>query len=79
MTSKLIPLAAADRISARFSPKVHRLVAARADRCVAQMAALMAAASVSMCAASASKASDLAANATMTSPAMKPRMRASAT
>ena len=77
--SSVMPLPAADRISARLNPKVQEPRAGRAARLIAQMAAPMAPASLSMCPASASRATEPAVIAAVTSATMKPPIRASAT
>src|SRR4051794_22657757 len=77
-TSSVAPLNCAERISARRSPKVKAPRAGRWARPTAMSARPIAAASVSMCAASESSASDEATMPTTTSTAMKPRISASA-
>ena len=58
ITSSVMPLPAADRISARFQPNVHAPAAGRAASRIAHRAAPIAPTSVSMCPASDSSASD---------------------
>ncbi len=74
-TSKVIPFAWAERISTRLKPKVMRPPAGRAASRIATSERPIAAASVSMCAASESSASELARIPVTTSAAMKPRIR----
>ncbi len=78
-TSRVMPLPAAERISARFQPNVNALRAGRAASRIAQIDAARAPASLSMCPASASSATDPDAAATTTSTTMKPTIRTSAT
>jgi hypothetical protein len=73
-----MPLACADRISTRLRPYVKPPAGGRAANRIATSASAMAIASVSMCAASVISASEPAANPTITSAAMKARIRASA-
>ena len=78
-TSSTAPLICADRISARPSPNVNGPRGGRAARRAATSASAIAPASVSMCAASESSASDEARTPATTSTPMKPRTIASAT
>jgi len=77
-TSRVTPLTAADRISARFHPKVHTPLAGRAARRIAHSDAAIAPASVSMCPASESNTSDPETRATTTSTTMKVTINAKA-
>ena len=77
-TSRVVPLACAERISARLSPKVYPPRAGRAASRIATSASRIAPASVSMCAASDSSASECATRPASTSAAMNPTMSASA-
>ena len=65
-----MPLPRPERISARLNPNVNRALAGFAARWIAHRANAMAAASVSMCAASDSSASEPVAKATTTSASM---------
>ena len=76
--TSVAPLTWADRISARLSPNVKPPAAGRAARRAATSARPIAPASVSMCAASESSASESARMPATTSTAMKPRISPSA-
>ena len=69
-------MTAADRISARFHPKVHTPLAGRAARRIAHNDAPIAPASVSMCPASEINAREPETTATTTSTTMKPMINA---
>src|SRR4051794_32780791 len=75
-TSSVTPLACADRISARWRPKVSPPRAGRAARPIANSASRMDAASVSMWAASDNSARECATTPTTTSTLMNPAIRA---
>ena len=77
-TSRVMPLAWAERISARLRPKVIWPSAGRWARLMATSEKPIAAASVSMCAASESSARELARIPVTTSAAMKARISARA-
>ena len=77
-TSSVAPLNWALRIPARFQPNVIAPPAGRRASRIATSASTSAPASVSMCAASESSASELARMPTTTSTAMKPTISASA-
>jgi hypothetical protein len=77
-TSSVMPLAAADRISARFQPNVHAPAAGRAASRMAHSAPPIAPTSDSMCPASDSRARDPDSTATMISASMNAASRASA-
>jgi hypothetical protein len=79
ITSRVIPLPAADRISARFHPNVHAPAAGRAARRIAHSDAPIAPTSESMWPASDSGANDPDTTATTTSATMNSPSRASAT
>ena len=76
--SSVAPFSCADRISARRMPKVKPPPAGRRARRAARIASAIAPASVSMWAASESRARESARMPTTTSTAMKPRISASA-
>jgi len=69
-TSRVMPLPAAERISARFHPNVHDPVAGRAARRIAHNEPPIAPTSESMCPASESSANDPEVSATTTSVTM---------
>jgi len=78
-TSSVMPFPAADRISARFQPKVQAPEAGRAASRMAHSATAIAPTSDSMCPASDSSASDPDSTPAMTSATMNAASRSSAT
>ena len=77
--SSVTPLACAERISTRLKPNVIAPLAGRAARPIASSEKPIAAASVSMCPASESSASECAMMPVLTSTAMNATIRPSAT